>query len=497
MGRRVGAVSLGSRPRRDRSGPRSDPVTPRRPRRRGRRGARDRRAHGTPWRRLPVQGGSPTPGERRRRRCHRRDLPRGDGLDSRVQLVGRQHHPLVEPAGEGVPGAGEETRAIAIAVERIGHRRRRDGERRWARECRHRGRRGPELAQAGAARRAVAQVRPQRRDVLGRSLPVSQRGQRRRPPRALAPCLDLGVAVEESATALGQTTIDLRVRPVRDLGDLAVGVALRLEHEGADLLGLEPGQRLGRAADALGVEGPLVRGLQVARLGAVEIDLGRADDPPARRADRQRLVLDHRAQPRRSARGIERVGAGQQDLQRALAGVMSVVGTQRVAPRDREHRGRVLGGQLEHQLAPCRGPGRVGRRHECGTGGRSRTGFAPRASHPARLRRSALCTMRGRRAHPRDARPAGTSPHGARDEMTPASSDRARSRSARHLPRQMRHRRIVWPDFAGPQTRGEAGCRTRSSTRPTSCRWGWGSGRRRRCCQRWSWSCSRTSAPTR
>jgi hypothetical protein len=91
---------------------------------------------------------------------------------------------------------------------------------------------------------------------------------------------------------------------------------------------------------------------QVARLGAVHVHLGRPDDPPARRAHRHRLVLDHRAQPRRGGRGVHRVGPAQEDLQRPLVGVMSVVGAQRVPPRHRQQGAGVRADDREHQLAP-------------------------------------------------------------------------------------------------------------------------------------------------
>ena len=130
-----------------------------------------------------------------------------------------------------------------------------------------------------------------------------------------------------------------------------------LEDEGPYLVGLEALQRLGGALQALEGAGALVGGFELAGLLAVEVGLGRADDPQPGRPDGHRLVLDHGPQPRGGARRVEAVGVAEEDLQGALVGVLGVVGAQRVAPRGGQKRGGVLGDGLDHQL----GAGRAAR----------------------------------------------------------------------------------------------------------------------------------------
>jgi hypothetical protein len=86
------------------------------------------------------------------------------------------------------------------------------------------------------------------------------------------------------------------------------------------------------------------------RLERVEVGLDGADDPPARAVDRQRLVLDHRVQPARGPLGIQARRVAHQDLQRALVGVVRVVGAQRVAPRDPQQRIGLRADQPQHEL---------------------------------------------------------------------------------------------------------------------------------------------------
>ena len=70
-----------------------------------------------------------------------------------------------------------------------------------------------QLAHGGAARRAVAQVRAELEQLLGRRLAVDDRRQQRRPALALVAGLDARVARQERAPALGDAAVDLRVRP--------------------------------------------------------------------------------------------------------------------------------------------------------------------------------------------------------------------------------------------------------------------------------------------
>jgi hypothetical protein len=61
----------------------------------------------------------------------------------------------------------------------------------------------------------------------------------------------------------------------------------------------------------------------------------------------------------------------------------------------------------------------------------------------------------------------------------------------------LRDRRDEGQSYFGPAPgRGGQACREWSSIHPTSCRSGWGSSRRRRCLQRWSWTCSGSWAPS-
>lgn len=135
-----------------------------------------------------------------------------------------------------------------------------------------------------------------------------------------------------------------------------------LEDERADLLGLEARERLGRAFEVLEGQGPLVGGRQLTRLLEVEVGLGGADQPQARRPHGQRLVLDHGAQPRRRPLRLHAPGAAQEDLEASLVGVLGVLRTQRVAARGGQQRGGVLGDGGEDQVvARARLGGRGGR----------------------------------------------------------------------------------------------------------------------------------------
>jgi hypothetical protein len=72
-------------------------------------------------------------------------------------------------------------------------------------------------------------------------------------------------------------------------------------------------------------------------LEGVQVDLLRADGPAARPADGHRLVLDDRMQPRRRALRIEPVRVTQEDLDRALVGVLGVIGADAVPAGETEH----------------------------------------------------------------------------------------------------------------------------------------------------------------
>ena len=147
------------------------------------------------------------------------------------------------------------------------------------------------------------------------------------------------------------------------VADLAVREALRPQHQAADLLRLEPAQRLGALAEPLVALGLVVRG---GRRGAALDRLAVAGDRRealALAAQRERLVLDHGLEPRHElvlARGRR---LRQQDLER------------RAGRRPRRPRGWPRSG------ARSRGSGRRGARAARGP---------PRRSRPAR----AACAAR-------------------------------------------------------------------------------------------------------
>jgi hypothetical protein len=254
----------------------------------------------------------------------------------------------VDAAGQRLVGAHEQARGAAGDV--VGGRRgQRDREQR-----RQRRRRRVQLAHRRPARRAVAQVRPDLHQLLRRGLAVDDRRQQRQPALALGAALDPGVARHERAPALRDAAIDLRVRPAGLLADLGVGEALGLEPQRAQLLGLEPLQRLGRAPQPVEAHGALLGRGQVARLLAVEIGLLGADELLALGADRHRLVLADGVDPLVGALGIQRGGAADEDLHRPLVGVVCVVGAQRMAPRGSQQRIGVLRDDAQHQVARLR-----------------------------------------------------------------------------------------------------------------------------------------------
>jgi hypothetical protein len=119
-------------------------------------------------------------------------------------------------------------------------------------------------------------------------------------------------------------------------------VASCLEPQRAHLLGLEPLQRLGGPGDHVEAQQLLFRRRQMAGLVGVHVDVLCADDLQARSADRHRLVLDHGPQPCRGRLRAHGRRPAHEDLQRALVGVLRVVGAQRVAARHTQQRVGVL-----------------------------------------------------------------------------------------------------------------------------------------------------------
>jgi hypothetical protein len=96
-------------------------------------------------------------------------------------------------------------------------------------------------------------------------------------------------------------------------------------------------------------------------LEAVELLLVlHADQPRALLAHRQRLVLDDREQPPVRGRRIEAVRAPEEDLERALVGVLRVGRAPRVAARDAQQRLGVLGDRRHHEVLRRRRPATAG-----------------------------------------------------------------------------------------------------------------------------------------
>ena len=178
---------------------------------------------------------------------------------------------------------------------------------------------------AGAARNSRSRARQARHVFMcGRStascsarrLPVGQRRHQWREAVALDAALDAGQLRRQRLPALGQAAVHLRVGEPGRLADLAVRQPARLQDEAADLLGLEPPQRLGALPESLVALGLLVRGGGVgAALDRLAVTADRRQ-AVALAAQRERLVLDHRPQPAQElllARGRR---LRQQDLER-------------------------------------------------------------------------------------------------------------------------------------------------------------------------------------
>ena len=159
---------------------------------------------------------------------------------------------------------------------------------------------------AGAARNSRSRAR-QARQVLGggaaRRAP-RRRPRRRRAPRAAAPSARTRrrprcrPSEPERLPPLGQAAVDLGVGEPGHLADLAVRQPLRPQHQAADLLRLESAQGLRALPQPLVALGLLVGGgrggAALDRL-AVARDRGEAF---ALTAQRERLVLDDRLEPR-------------------------------------------------------------------------------------------------------------------------------------------------------------------------------------------------------
>jgi len=124
-----------------------------------------------------------------------------------------------------------------------------------------------------------------------------------------------------------------------------------LQPDRLGLVRLEALERLGGLGGALEAEDAVLGRGARARLDRIDVDVVGPEHAHARAVDRQRLVLDDRVHPARRAVGVEAVGVLEELLERALIGVVGVVGAQAEAPRDAQHRLGVLGDQVNDERA--------------------------------------------------------------------------------------------------------------------------------------------------
>ena len=258
------------------------------------------------------------------------ELSRGvEAVSDRGRLVLRRSHERFEDASD---------RAATVVACREGRRRH---------HARHPARRRAELAQGCATAQAGPHVRAQHREVLGGRLAIGQRREHRLVSRAVGAALDPGHPPQERPPPLREQPVHLRVRPPRHRADLAVGEALRLQHQRPDLVRLQVAERLGALAQTLESLGLLVRdatgGGPVAELTVV----GDGRVAFALAPQREGLVLHHGLEPRDQLLLARRGRLRQEDLEAALARVLGVLGRGRVAACRREDLGSVPSEQLE------------------------------------------------------------------------------------------------------------------------------------------------------
>jgi hypothetical protein len=198
------------------------------------------------------------------------------------------------------------------------------------RERRHPRRHLARVAQGRAARQARAQVRPQHRNVARARLAVRQSRQQWRQPLALRARLDALHAPQEAPPALRQAAIHLCVREAGQLLDLPVRVALGEEQHAADLLGLQPAQRLRPDLEPLESLGLLVGR---SRAGARDpVGFSRLPGSLTLAVERVGLVLDDGLEPGHEVVRARGRRLREQDLEPALVGVLRVLARVRVAP---------------------------------------------------------------------------------------------------------------------------------------------------------------------
>ena len=199
-------------------------------------------------------------------------------------------------------------------------------------------------------------MRAQHGELVRTRLSVGERRKQRREPVALAAALDRRYAAQERLPALGEQPIHLRVGPPGQLADLPVRVALGLQQERADLVRLQPRQRLGSLAQFLEPLGLVVRDRRRGGAVAQVAVIGDRRVPLALAAQGEGLMLDDCLKPRDELFLARRRGLREQDLEAALVGVLRVLGCRRVAACGREDLGAVAPREAERRLvdlAPC------------------------------------------------------------------------------------------------------------------------------------------------
>jgi hypothetical protein len=302
-------------------------------------------------------------------RC--RDHPGGDaggaadrpGAD-RQQLGERGHPGAPRATGRGDPAEGRVGGARATADPRR-HRRvgvveaADEGAAGW-RQCGEEGRRGVRGGAVGAQGRAAvgagAQVLAQGGDVGRPRLVVGERREQRRQLGAAGTAVAADEEAAEALPSLRHATVHLRRRIARDLGDLAIRVALGEQAQRPQLLRLQRRQRLAAALDRLVALGPLGRAVEFAREERDPVLLvrvygqrgGAGEDPLALGADRERLVFDHGLGPADQFAWVVGGRLQQQDLEPALERFVGVVIADRVARRGPPQARLVAGERLDH-----------------------------------------------------------------------------------------------------------------------------------------------------
>ena len=219
-----------------------------------------------------------------------------------------------------------------------------------------------EGAELAAAARAGLEVSAEGAELPAGRLAVEQPGQEGQVLLALCTRLDGGDVAGEARAALGQAAIHLCVRPPGLRHDLGVAQPRGLEPERADLVGLEAAQGCRVTRDVVGGEGSVLGGVGGARLEAVELGLVGPDELAALAAHGQGFVLEDGEQPPVRARRLEPASVADVDLQRALVGLVGVVGAEGVpACHPQEVVGVALDGGDDHRLGLRGGAERRGR----------------------------------------------------------------------------------------------------------------------------------------